>query len=70
MKNVIEKYGVDFPIYVDSFNKVNFENTYKPWPERAFIFMDNKIEYIAEAKIEGVFWHSEISEWLNERGIT
>ena len=62
----MEKYGIDFPIYVDSFNKINFENTYKPWPERAYIFKGNMIKYIAEVKIEGVFWQSGIDSWLEE----
>ena len=54
-------------MYVDSFNKINFENTYHPWPEGAFIFYENKIQYIAKAKIEGVFWQQEIEKWLEER---
>jgi len=61
----MQRYGVDFPIYVDSFNHTNFENTYRPWPERAYIFYNNKICYIAEARIEGVFWHEEIEDWLS-----
>ena len=64
----MKHYGVDFPFYIDSFNNINFENTYHPWPERAFIFYQNKIAYIAQAKIEGVFWHSEIENWLREKG--
>ena len=67
MGNGIQKYGIDFPIYVDSFNEVNIENTYHPWPERAFIIYENQIQYIAQVKIEGVFWNDEIEKWLQER---
>ena len=63
----MHKYGIDFPIYVDSFNKVNIENTYNPWPERAFIIYENQLQYIAHARIEGVFWQEEIEQWLKDR---
>jgi len=69
VKYGLKKYEVDFPIYVDSFNEINFENTYKPWPERAYIFYKNKIVYIAEVKIEGVFWHDEIEQWLRKNNL-
>jgi len=65
----MKKYGIDFPIYVDSFNETNFENTYNPWPERAYIFYKNQINYIAEPKIEGVFWHDEIEQWLRKNNL-
>jgi len=62
----MNKYGIDFPIYVDSFNEVTFEQVYKPWPERAFIFYQDKVKYIARAKVEGIFWHDEVPEWFRE----
>jgi len=66
----MKKYGINFTIYADSFNKINFENSYNPWPERAYVFMNNKIVYIAEPQIEGVFWESEIDEWLKTNNIS
>ena len=62
-------YDVDFPIYMDSFNELNFEKVYCPWPERAFIFYEGKIVYIAKAHIEGFFWRSEIQKWFKSNNI-
>jgi hypothetical protein len=56
---------MEFEIYMDSLDSVNFEKVYSCWPERGFVFLKGKIEYIAYPSYDaGIYWKDEIAEWL------
>jgi len=63
-----EEKKVTIPLFVDDISspeKNTFEKIYAVWPERGFVFVDGKIEFINYAKIEqGVLWAPEIETWL------
>ncbi len=66
-KSYIELKNVNYAdkIYVDSLNAPNFEKTYSSWPERGYIFVEDKIQFICYGKIEDlVRWGEEIDKWL------
>jgi len=46
----------------------HFQNAYNPWPDRAFVFLNDKIKYIARINDDGTrntYWTNEISEVLD-----
>jgi len=68
LENSVRKKKVTIPLFVDDISspeKNTFEKIYAVWPERGFVFVDGKIEFINYAKIEqGVLWAPEIETWL------
>jgi len=65
--DVVKYYLKDrlFDVYVDDALKENFEYHYAGWPERAFIIVKGKIEYISYVKVNDLIsWRKEIEEWL------
>ena len=64
---LIDEYHPTIPILIDKMDN-NFQNTYNPWPDRAFVFLDNKIKYIAMTNDDGsrdLCWTDEIASLLN-----
>jgi hypothetical protein len=49
---LIDEYHPTIPILMDSITN-DFQNKYNPWPDRAYMFNDNKIEYVAEINDDG-----------------
>jgi hypothetical protein len=45
---LVDEYHPNIPIYMDNMNN-DFQNIYRPWPDRAYVFNKNKL--IFEAKI-------------------
>ncbi len=68
-KSYIEQRNVNYSdkIYVDSLDLHNFETTYSSWPERGYIFLDDKIEFICYGRVEDLIrWTEEIDKWLEQ----
>jgi len=66
---VIEKHLKDrkFNVYVDNVTSNNFESVYAGWPERGFVIVNRKIDYISFGKVNDlVRWSEEIDLWLNQ----
>jgi len=64
---LIDEYHPTIPILIDKMDN-NFQNAYNPWPDRAFVFLDNKIKYIAMTNDDGsrdLIWTDEIATLLN-----
>lgn len=60
---LIDEYHPTIPILIDKMDN-QFQNTYNPWPDRAFVFLDNKIKYVAMTNDDGtrdVAWTDEIA---------
>lgn len=67
IKLLLDEYHPTIPILIDKMDN-NFQNVYNPWPDRAFVFLDNKIKYIAITNDDGsrnVVWTDEIADLLN-----
>jgi hypothetical protein len=45
---LVDEYHPNIPIYMDNMNN-DFQNIYRPWPDRAYVF--NKHKLIFEARI-------------------
>ena len=63
---LIDKYHPTIPIYIDTMNN-DFQNAYNPWPDRAYVFINNKIKYIAKINDDGsrnMAWTDEIATML------
>lgn len=63
---MLDEYHPTIPIYIDNMNN-DFQNAYNPWPDRAYVFIDNKIKYIARNNDDGTrntYWTDEIAELL------
>ena len=63
---LVDEYHPTIPIYVDQMDN-NFQNAYNPWPDRAFMFINNKIKYIAKINDDGTrnaYWTDEIAKLL------
>jgi hypothetical protein len=61
-----EEFKLEIPILVDTFEN-HFNNIYRPWPDRAFLFIDNKIKYMGQINEDGTrntVWTNEIQEIL------
>jgi len=65
---LIDEYHPTIPIYIDNMNN-EFQNAYNPWPDRAYVFIDNKIKYIAKNNDDGSresYWTDEIACLLDK----
>jgi hypothetical protein len=65
---LIDEYHPTIPILIDNMNN-DFQNTYNPWPDRAYVFIDNKIKYIDMTNEDGSrnsVWTDEISLLLDK----
>ena len=49
---LLEEFNPSIPIMIDKMTN-DFQNTYNPWPDRAFMFMNNDIIYIGEVNDDG-----------------
>lgn len=65
---LIDEYHPSIPIYIDNMNN-EFQNAYNPWPDRAYVFIDNKIKYISKHNDDGsreTYWTDEIASLLDK----
>jgi hypothetical protein len=65
-----EEFKLEIPVLVDTFEN-HFNNIYKPWPDRAFLFINNKIEYLGQINEDGTrntVWTNEIQDLLLKKG--
>ena len=51
-KQFVESFGVDIPMYVDTFDN-QFNQAYAGWPDRAYLIRDGKLEYAGRVDIGG-----------------
>jgi hypothetical protein len=61
-----EEFQLEIPIILDEFSN-GFNNIYRPWPDRAFLFINNKIEYMGKINEDGTrntIWTNEIQDIL------
>jgi hypothetical protein len=64
---LIDEYHPTIPILIDNMNN-DFQNAYNPWPDRAYMFLNGKIKYIAMTNDDGTrtsVWTDEIAELLD-----
>ncbi len=64
---LLDEYHPNIPIMIDTMDN-SFQNAYKPWPDRGFVFYNNKIKYIAKINDDGSrdnVWTDEISVLLD-----
>lgn len=62
-----DEFKLEIPILVDTFEN-HFNNIYRPWPDRAFLFVDQKIKYMGVLNDDGTrntIWTNEIQVILN-----
>lgn len=67
VKLLIDEYHPTIPILIDNMNN-DFQNAYNPWPDRAYVFLNNKIKYVAINNDDGtrnMVWTDEIVILLN-----
>ncbi len=67
VKLLIDEYHPTIPILVDKMNN-EFQETFNPWPDRAFVFIDGKTIYISKINNDGsrnTFWTTEIADLLD-----
>jgi len=65
---LIDEYHTSIPIYIDNMNN-EFQNAYNPWPDRDYVFIDNKIKYISKHNDDGsreTYWTDEIASLLDK----
>lgn len=63
---MLDEYHPTIPILVDKMDN-NFQNSYNPWPDRGYVFLDGKVKYVAMTNDDGTrdrFWTDEIAEVL------
>lgn len=68
VKVLIDEYHPTIPILMDNMNN-DFQNAYTPWPDKAYMFLNGKIEYISMGNDDGTrnsFWTDEIAELLSK----
>ncbi len=54
-------------VFVDSFDKENYENEFCGWPERAYLLRNNKIKYLSYHKVDGVDdWYDQVLSKLEK----
>jgi len=66
VKVLIDEFHPTIPILVDPISN-SFQQIYRPWPDRAFMFKDGKVEYMAKINDDGTrntYWTNELSELL------
>ena len=64
---LIDEYHPTIPVYIDNMNN-DFQNAYNPWPDRAYVFINGEIKYIARNNDDGTrnsYWTDEISVLLD-----
>jgi hypothetical protein len=64
---LLDEFHPTIPILMDKMDN-NFQNVYKPWPDRAFVFFNDKIKYMAKINDDGTrntFWTNEITNLLD-----
>jgi hypothetical protein len=65
---LIDEFHPNIPIIMDNINN-DFQNIYKPWPDKAFVFYKNKIMYVSVLNDDGTRnnpWSCEISALLDD----
>lgn len=63
---LLDEYHPTIPIMIDTMEN-DFQNKYRSWPDRAYVFKNNRIEYIAKINDNGTrntYWTNEIMEML------
>jgi hypothetical protein len=66
IKLLLDEYHPTIPILIDKMDN-NFQNIYNPWPDRAFVFLNGKIKYVAMTNDDGsrnLVWTDEIIKIL------
>jgi len=53
-KQLKNTHGLRIPLFVDTMDNT-FETTYAAWPLRAFVFQQNKIQFILQPKSPGYY---------------
>ena len=64
---LVDEFHPTIPIYMDTIDN-EFQNAYNPWPDRAFVFLNNKIKYIAKINDDGTrnnYWTDEIARLID-----
>ena len=64
---LVDEFHPTIPIYMDTIDN-EFQNAYNPWPDRAFVFLNNKIKYIARINDDGTrnnYWTDEIARLID-----
>ncbi len=65
---LIDEFHPSIPIYIDTMDN-HFQNAYNPWPDKAYVFINNKIKYISSCNDDGTrdhFWTVEIADLLDK----
>jgi hypothetical protein len=65
---LLDEYHPNIPIYMDNMNN-DFQNNYRPWPDRAYIFNNNRLIYQAMINDDGTrntYFTDEISSLLDD----
>ena len=63
---LLKEFHTTIPILVDTMDNT-FQNAYRPWPDRAFMFLNGKTEYVARVNDDGTrnaSWTDEIEKIL------
>jgi len=63
---LIDEHHPSIPILMDNMNN-EFQNAYNPWPDKAYMFLNGKIKYVAKINDDGTrnsFWTDEIADLL------
>lgn len=64
---LVDEFHPTIPIYMDTMDN-EFQNIYNPWPDRAFVFLNGKIKYIARINDDGTrdnYWTDEIARLID-----
>ncbi len=64
---LMEEFHPTIPVLMDKMDN-NFQKAYNPWPDRAFVFLNGKIKYMAKINDDGsrnTFWTNEIADLLD-----
>jgi hypothetical protein len=64
---LMDEYSPSIPVLVDTMEN-HFQNAYRPWPDRAFVFRDKMVQYISRIKDDGTRngpWTDQIKRLLN-----
>lgn len=63
------EYDPTIPILVDGMGN-DFQNVYKPWPDRAYVFLDGKVVFHSVVNVDGTRdkpWTDYVRDWLMSR---
>ncbi len=63
---LIDEFHPTIPILMDNMDN-DFQNAYHPWPDKAFVFVNNKVQYISRVNDDGsrdMFWTDEIANLI------